>query len=159
MTDARDVTIIGGGYSGTILAAELARRGVSCWLIEKSGRPARGAAYSTDDPAHLLNVRAYNMSAFAGDPDHFLRRFEAIGGERDGFAERRFYGAYLEDILADGQITQEELDSVMGGPHSSRGPGGFGGPGGGHFHIERFGEPAPDDSKPDDSGSDSNSNS
>ncbi len=28
----------------------------------------------------------------------------------------------LEDILADGQITQEELDSVMVGPHFFRGP-------------------------------------
>ena len=45
------------------------------------------------------------MSAFADDPDHFLRRFQAIGGERDGFAERRFYGAYLADILAEAEAT------------------------------------------------------
>ena len=102
---ARAVAIIGGGYSGTVLAAELARRGIGCWLVEKTGRLARGAAYATSEPAHLLNVRALNMSAFAGDPDHFLRRFEAIGGERDGFAERRFYGAYLEDILAEAEAT------------------------------------------------------
>jgi uncharacterized NAD(P)/FAD-binding protein YdhS len=101
----RDVAIIGGGYSGTILAAELARRGVTSWLVEKSGRLARGAAYSTNEPAHLLNVRAHNMSAFADDPDHFFRRFQAIGGERGGFAERRFYGAYLEDILAEAVAT------------------------------------------------------
>jgi uncharacterized NAD(P)/FAD-binding protein YdhS len=101
----RGVCIIGGGYSGTILAAELARRGIGCWLVEGGGRLARGIAYSTAEPAHLLNVRARNMSAFAGEPDHFLRRFEAIGGEPDGFAERRFYGAYLEDILAEAEST------------------------------------------------------
>lgn len=101
----RGVTIVGGGYSGTIMAAELARRGIASWLVEKSGRRARGAAYSTDDPAHLLNVRAHNMSAFADEPDHFLRRFHAIGGEREGFAERRFYGAYLEEVLADAEDT------------------------------------------------------
>ncbi len=97
------VTIIGGGFSGTILAAELARRGVSAWLVEGDDRLARGMAYATEEPAHLLNVPAHNMSAFADDPDHFLRRFEAIGGERGGFAERRFYGAYLGDILREAQ--------------------------------------------------------
>ena len=101
----RSVTIIGGGFSGTILAAQLARRGISSWLVEGGGRLARGAAYSTQEPAHLLNVVAHNMNAFADDPDHFLRRFEAIGGERDGFAERRFYAAYLADILAEAEAT------------------------------------------------------
>ena len=99
----RSVTIIGGGFSGTILAAELARHGVSAWLVEGDDRLARGLAYATQEPAHLLNVPAHNMSAFADDPDHFLRRFEAIGGERGGFAERRFYGAYLTDILREAQ--------------------------------------------------------
>lgn len=97
--------IIGGGFSGTALAAQLARRGVGSLLIEGGGRLARGAAYSTTEPAHLLNVRAYNMSALADDPDHFLRHFEAIGGSRDGFAQRRFYGAYLEDILEKAKST------------------------------------------------------
>ncbi len=54
----------------------------------------------------------------------------------------------LEDILADGQITQEELDSVMVGPHFMRGPGRPG-----HFHIQRT--PPSTDSQPDDSGTDS----
>ena len=103
----RSVTIIGGGFAGTVLAAELARRRVSAWLVEGDDRLARGLAYATEEPAHLLNVPAHNMSAFADDPDHFLRRFEAIGGERGGFAERRFYGAYLYAIL------QEAQDSGM----------------------------------------------
>jgi hypothetical protein len=54
----------------------------------------------------------------------------------------------FEDILADGQITQEELDSVMVGPHFMRGPGHPG-----HFHIQRT--PPSTDSQPDDPGSDS----
>jgi hypothetical protein len=61
----------------------------------------------------------------------------------------------LEEILADGQITQEELDSVMVGPHFLRGPGGPG-----HFHLHRLpGGTAPDNAQPDDSGSDSSSGS
>jgi uncharacterized NAD(P)/FAD-binding protein YdhS len=41
------------------------------------------------------------MSAWAGDPDHFARRFEGEGGERRGFAQRRLFGRYLGDILSD----------------------------------------------------------
>jgi uncharacterized NAD(P)/FAD-binding protein YdhS len=93
------VAIIGGGASGTILAAQLARRGIRSALIEGGGRLARGAAYSTTEPAHLLNVRAEGMSAWAGEPDHFVKRFEAEGGDRRGFAERRLFGRYLGEIL------------------------------------------------------------
>jgi len=39
------------------------------------------------------------MSAWAGEPDHFAKRFEAHGGDPRGFAQRRFFGRYLGDIL------------------------------------------------------------
>lgn len=93
------VAIVGGGFSGTILAAKLARRGLSSVLIDGSGRAGHGVAYSTTEPAHLLNVRAEGMSAWADDPSHFAQAFEAQGGDRRGFAERRFYGRYLREIL------------------------------------------------------------
>jgi len=41
------------------------------------------------------------MSALADDPDHFVRRFEAEGGNRKGFAERRLFGRYLREMLSD----------------------------------------------------------
>jgi uncharacterized NAD(P)/FAD-binding protein YdhS len=97
------VAIVGGGASGTILAAQLARRGIDSALIDGSGRVGQGVAYSTTEPAHLLNVRAEGMSAWAGEPDHFAQRFEAEGGDRRGFAQRRFFARYLGDIL-DGAI-------------------------------------------------------
>jgi uncharacterized NAD(P)/FAD-binding protein YdhS len=56
-------------------------------------------AYSTTEPAHLLNVRAEGMSAWAGEPDHFARHFEDAGGHRKGFAERRLFARYLGQIL------------------------------------------------------------
>ncbi len=68
-------------------------------MIDGSGRAGHGVAYSTTEPAHLLNVRAEGMSALADDPDHFARRFEAEGGHRSGFAERRLFGRYLREIL------------------------------------------------------------
>jgi len=46
-------------------------------------------------------VRAEGMSAIAGDNDHFVRRFEAEGGDRRGFAERRLFGRYLREILSE----------------------------------------------------------
>ena len=98
LADAR-VAIIGGGFSGTIIAAQLARRGIASALIDGSGRAGKGVAYSTTEPAHLLNVRAEGMSAWSGEPDHFAQRFEGDGGNRRGFAERRYFAAYLGDIL------------------------------------------------------------
>lgn len=93
------VAIVGGGASGTILAAQLARRGIGCALIDGSGRAGRGVAYSTSDAAHLLNVRAEGMSAWAGEADHFAKRFAQEGGEPRGFAQRRLFGRYLGEIL------------------------------------------------------------
>jgi uncharacterized NAD(P)/FAD-binding protein YdhS len=93
------VAIVGGGASGTILAAQLARRGIESALIDGSGRAGKGVAYSTTEPAHLLNVRAEGMSAWAGDSEHFARRFAAEGGEPRGFAQRRLFGSYLGEIL------------------------------------------------------------
>src|SRR5207248_1534557 len=95
------VAIVGGGFSGTILAARLARRGIGSVLIDGSGRLGRGVAYSTTEPAHLLNVPAEAMSAWSGEADHFAERFEAEGGHRRDFAERRLFGRYLGKILDD----------------------------------------------------------
>ncbi|HET6535085.1 MAG TPA: FAD/NAD(P)-binding protein, partial [Sphingomicrobium sp.] len=93
------VAIVGGGFSGTILAAQLARRGIHNLLIDGSGRMGRGVAYSTTEPAHLLNVRAEGMSAWSGETDHFARRFGTEGGDRREFAQRRLFARYLGEIL------------------------------------------------------------
>ena len=100
-SDRVPVAIIGGGFSGTILAAQLARKGIGSVLIDGSGRAGVGTAYSTTEPAHLLNVRAEMMSAWADDADHFARAFEAEGGDRRGFAQRLLFGSYLRHILAE----------------------------------------------------------
>src|SRR5205085_11653179 len=70
-SDTAPVAIIGGGFSGTALAAELTRRGVPVVLIEGGGRAGLGTAYATREPVHVLNVRAAVMSARADDPDPF----------------------------------------------------------------------------------------
>ena len=99
------VAIVGGGFSGTIIAAQLAHRGIRSALIDGRGRLGKGVAYSTTEPAHLLNVPAEAMSAWSDDPDHFARRVEAAGGDRRGYAQRRLFGRYLGEILDEAVAT------------------------------------------------------
>lgn len=101
-----DIAIMGGGASGTLLAANLlkqARAPLRILLLEKSGRVGRGLAYSTESPSHLLNVPAGRMSAFPEDAEHFLRwaRRMAPGTGPGDFVQRRLYGRYLEEVLAE----------------------------------------------------------
>jgi len=103
MLNGDHVAIIGGGFSGSLLAINLLRHeGPHATLIERRARQvARGVAYGTARREHLLNVRATNMSALPDDPDHFIRWLDAQGvqGQR-GFVGRSVYGTYLADLLA-----------------------------------------------------------
>ena len=107
-----DVAVIGAGFSGTLTAVHLVRMSagtVSVALIEKRKRFARGVAYATEDPNHLLNVPAGKMGAYAQDPEHFLRwchehpdrcHAAAVGNIHAGsFVPRMLYGDYLEELL------------------------------------------------------------
>jgi uncharacterized NAD(P)/FAD-binding protein YdhS len=99
------VAVIGGGFSGTMVAAQLARKGIDAVLIDGSGRAGLGVAYSTREPAHVLNVRAEVMSAWPEDLEHFVRFVEEEGGTRRDFVERRQFGRYLKAILEEGVAT------------------------------------------------------
>ena len=96
--------IVGGGYSGTMIAAELARRGIACTIVDGSRREGRGTAYSTDEPAHLLNVIAAKMGAWADKPEHFAESVEREY-EPEAFVPRRRYGEYLSSILNEARAT------------------------------------------------------
>jgi uncharacterized NAD(P)/FAD-binding protein YdhS len=117
---ALPVAIVGGGFSGTMVAAQLARRGIDCVLIEASGRAGHGIAYSTREPAHVLNVRAEVMSAWPDNPDHFAQIAEQEGGDRRDFVQRRQFGRYLRAILdqavASGRVRIIEDQAVKAEP-------------------------------------------
>ncbi len=102
--DRFDVGIIGAGASGALVATHLQRDApaLRVAMIEAGARAARGLAYGTPYGAHLLNVPASKMSAFADDPAHFTRwaaeRAPLLTGK--SFAPRSLYGEYLADVLA-----------------------------------------------------------
>jgi uncharacterized NAD(P)/FAD-binding protein YdhS len=98
------IAIVGGGFTGSILAAQLLCRdpSLSVTLIESAGVAGRGVAYATSCSWHLLNVPAANMSAFPEDPEHFVRWAQLnydSGTENESFLPRRVYGQYIESIL------------------------------------------------------------
>lgn len=127
------VAIVGGGFSGTMVAAQLARRGIASVLIETTDRAGLGTAYSTREPAHVLNVRAEAMSAWADDPGHFAHFFEGQGGDPLGFAERRLFGRYLRSIL-DEAVASGCVSVVRGTAMAAR-------PDGAEWLVELAGEP------------------
>jgi uncharacterized NAD(P)/FAD-binding protein YdhS len=104
---ARSIAVVGGGASGTLIAAHLLRHAgddVHLTLIEPRAQIGRGLAYATENESHRLNVRASNMSAFPDDPDHFWRWLRATGhaGEdRFCFVPRLVYGRYLASLIED----------------------------------------------------------
>ncbi len=133
-----DIAIIGGGFSGMMTAYHLvttAATPLKIALIEPSGTPGRGLAYSTTNPHHLLNVRAKNMSALPALPRHFLdwlnsQSGQAAAAELDmpcvawqgvDFAPRALYARYLDTLWQDAQAQAETrgitLQHIKSGAH------------------------------------------
>jgi uncharacterized NAD(P)/FAD-binding protein YdhS len=113
--------VIGAGFSGVLTAVHLLRApdGPRVLLIERGPRFGRGAAYSSANANHLLNVRGANMSALPEAPGHFLEWLgvDQAEGERV-FVTRDRYGAYLQSLLreaagaAAGRLAFEHDDAV-----------------------------------------------
>lgn len=110
-----DLTIIGAGFCGSILLANIVKKANFSFkiaVIDKSSIKAKGVAYSTEDPSHLLNVRAARMGAFEEDPEHFYQwlidhetewrildpSFNNLKMDPQGYLPRKIYGAYLESL-------------------------------------------------------------
>jgi uncharacterized NAD(P)/FAD-binding protein YdhS len=97
------IAVIGAGFSGVMTALHLLRQPepVKVVLIERRSPIGLGAAYATDDPAHRLNVRAGNMSAWPDRPSDFVDWLANQGLDvgPGGFATRGDYGRYLQSLL------------------------------------------------------------
>jgi uncharacterized NAD(P)/FAD-binding protein YdhS/glyoxylase-like metal-dependent hydrolase (beta-lactamase superfamily II) len=112
------IAIIGGGFSGTLVAVNLlktATQSLAIKLIERREQIAKGIAYSTDTNCHLLNVSAGNMTAFPNDSGHFLRWLYYNYSEladflpneitASTFIPRKVYGLYIQSILEEALAT------------------------------------------------------
>ncbi len=127
MTGALSITIVGGGASGILLAAHILKHGdrrVRVTIVEKRGRLGRGLAFSAEQPDHILNVPARNMSAYVDQPDDFRlwlrRRHPELPDDPWLFAPRKSYGEYLGELLraagsgesSDGRLTIIEKEAI-----------------------------------------------
>lgn len=111
------VAILGAGFSGSLVAAHLlktANRPLTIKLVERLPQVGQGVAYSTT-LAHLLNVSAGKMSAFADEPGHLLRwlnynhsalaKFFPEGFDASTFIPRAVFGLYIQSILAEAEAS------------------------------------------------------
>lgn len=124
------VAVVGAGASGTLLAAQLLRRGEPgsrVVLIERSGAFGPGVAYSSTSDAHRLNVAVAQMAPLPKDPHAFFRwsRGRVDATSPDDFLPRRLFGEYLAELLdhcerlAAGVVTLERCaDEVVALPRS-----------------------------------------
>src|SRR6478672_2022520 len=100
----KKITIIGGGASGTLLAANLLREAtgeVEINLVERRSRIGRGVAFGTTRDSHLLNVPAGRMGAFPDEVDHFHKWLIENGHNYDShdFVPRMMFGEYLRETF------------------------------------------------------------
>jgi len=110
LSHIEQIAIIGGGFSGTMTAVQLARlsrQPLHITLINGLRPRGRGVAYGAHRMELLLNVAARNMSAFPDLPDHFYQwlrtrtDFDHVADRelRERFIPRAIYGDYLRSIL------------------------------------------------------------
>jgi len=119
----RTVLIVGAGFSGVACAIQMLRSAghqpMRVLLLNRSGRLARGMAYGTQSPQHLLNVVAANMSVLPDDAEHFVH-YAAMRDSRvtsGSFVARSVYGDYLEWALRQAQdqaSRNASLDCISG---------------------------------------------
>jgi uncharacterized NAD(P)/FAD-binding protein YdhS len=107
----RDIIIVGGGLSGSLVAANLLRRArtpLRVTLVEKKPPLGRGVAYGTQSLVHRLNVPAAKLSAWPEEPDHFFDWAKQhlpllvpteSAVEKSDFLPRYVYGHYVEFVL------------------------------------------------------------
>jgi uncharacterized NAD(P)/FAD-binding protein YdhS/predicted metal-dependent enzyme (double-stranded beta helix superfamily) len=101
------VVVVGGGFSGSMTAAQLlnqanlSRFPLHVILVERQGAIGEGVAYSTREPIHLLNVPAGKMSAWPEKPLDFLNWIRSRYGLHSvgDFVRRQWYGEYVRATL------------------------------------------------------------
>lgn len=111
MYSQRTIVIVGAGFSGTLVAANLLRsqhwRTTRIVLVERSANVARGKAYANREYPYLLNVPAGRMSADGSATLDFLdfAQQRIPDATAEDFLPRALYGEYLETTLLDAELS------------------------------------------------------
>ncbi len=113
---AQNIVIIGGGLSGSLLAAQLLRLPGSRRLriVERRAELGRGEAYSASELGHTLNGNAARMSVEPDDPNDLTQWLEGLLGQggwpqahgqgvptAELFVPRGYFGDYVQQRLAE----------------------------------------------------------
>jgi uncharacterized NAD(P)/FAD-binding protein YdhS len=123
MSAQRTIVIVGAGFSGTLVAANLLKAqhwsATQVVLIERAAKMARGTAYAERSYPYLLNVPASRMSADPNSPLDFLNfaQHRIPDATAEDFLPRELYGQYLEATLLDAEVsaaTHVEFNRVKG---------------------------------------------
>jgi uncharacterized NAD(P)/FAD-binding protein YdhS len=107
---ARTIVIIGGGFSGTVLAANLLRHPAAATtrivLVERRAAIGCGVAYASRSFPYLLNVPASRMSAVSDQPLHLVEfaRSRQLPVDADTYLPRQLYGEYLQHVLKQAEL-------------------------------------------------------
>lgn len=105
----KTIAIVGAGFSGTVLAANLLRgraaHAADIVLIERGSAIGRGVAFAAHEFPYLLNVPAARLSADSREPQQFLRfaRLTLQNADGEDFLPRALYGDYLQNMLLEAE--------------------------------------------------------
>jgi len=113
MTVRSNIAIIGGGFTGAVVALNLLRRlpakSSKVTVIEPRAVLGAGLAYSTLDPAHRVNVPASRLLVLAEEPgafDEWFKASEAAASDPEAllpdgraYPQRALFGAYVDGLL------------------------------------------------------------
>src|SRR3569832_1641121 len=123
MSAQRTIVIVGAGFSGTVVAANLLKSqhwsATQIVLVERAAKVARGTAYAERGYPFLLNVPASRLSADPNSPLDFLNfaQNHIPDATAEDFLPRELYGKYLEATLLDAEVaaaTHVEFQRVKG---------------------------------------------
>jgi uncharacterized NAD(P)/FAD-binding protein YdhS len=106
----RTIVIVGGGFSGTVLAVNLLRHitdvPTRIVLIEREAEVGCGVAYAPRSFPYLLNVPAGRMSATSDDPGQLVKfaRRQMPNVHEESYLPRHLYREYLQDKLRSAEL-------------------------------------------------------
>jgi uncharacterized NAD(P)/FAD-binding protein YdhS len=109
------ITIVGAGFSGSVLASQLASTeegAPEVCLVGVGETFARGVAYGQARPEHLLNVRAGHLGTRPDAPDDFAAWLSLGPRGKDEFLPRVAYGDYLAERLREAHEAAGNLSLV-----------------------------------------------